>query len=338
MFKHVLRSVPPKRLFSLQHSRQFTQVHSHKPSRVGFNFGKVSVQPHTPLGGLLDPLWQMHTLPLALGMPPQPVNDAVPQGVQPHTPLGGLLDPLWQMHTLPVALGMPQRVNDAVPQSVQPVAPPGRPLKYGPGTHGAKKSEQKRLLAKFNSLVTGDSHESEHTIGFEPLNQTTGLERGTTGRASELEKKAPAYQEVKKLHRAHIGTGTNGIVDKSGFNSQTYREAQRSLMEVGDISSAAQINQLGYAHMTNVLGNRMFGDLPDTLSGRVANDSFNHMVSHMNTVTYAQGADNVNVNVDARQRAEMHLSRIAAQSGKFPSVAEENAVRKLYGLEEYKEK
>lgn len=208
--------------------------------------------------------------------------------------------------------------------------PPKKPRQprttYILGQHGAKGREQKRLSKRYGIKVTGSTHESEHTIGFEPLNQTSGIKRGTAGRIRTLENKAPAYQEYKPLHRDHIGTGTTNTVDKSGFNSHTYRQYQRSLVESGDVSSAVQLNQLGYSF------DPKFKKLSSTPEGKSANDSFNTMVENMEGVTYAKDTNDVNVNVDAKQRAEMHLSRIAAQTGKYPTEEQENEVRKKYGL------
>ena len=201
-----------------------------------------------------------------------------------------------------------------------------RRAKYLIGQHGAKGREQKRLSSAYGIKVTGDTHESEHTIGFEPLNQTSGIKRGTAGRARTLENKAPAYQEYKPLHRDHIGTGTTNTVDQSGFNSYTYRQYQRSLVESGDISSAVQLNQLGYAF------DPRFKKLSSTPEGKSANDSFNTMVENMEGVTYAQDTSDVSKTVDAKQRAEMHLSRMSAQLGRFPTEQEENEVRKKFGL------
>jgi len=196
--------------------------------------------------------------------------------------------------------------------------------RYGEGTHGFKKSEQKRLSEAHDMDVTGNTHESEHIIGFEPLNRTSGLKRGTAGRARNLENIAPAYQEVKELHRDHIGTGTQMDVDESGFNSQSYRDTQRQLVTDGDVSSAVQINQLGYAFDSRF---RATGKASDA-----ADDSYNTMVTHMNKVTYASGDDNTEVDVPAKQKAEMLLAREAAKTGKFPSVEQENEVRKKLGL------
>lgn len=201
---------------------------------------------------------------------------------------------------------------------------------YQPGMHGSKKKEQTRLSKKFNFEVTGDTHESEHTIGFEPLNQTSGEKRGVGYRATSLENFAPAYQEVNELHRDHIGTGTTGTRDGSGFNSHEYRNTQRSLLEAGDVSSAVQVNQLGYAFDSK---KSMLG----TTVGKAATNSFDNMVENLNKVTYAQGDKDVSVPVDAKQKAEMYLSRRAMESGEFPTVEEENAAREKFGVPKYEE-
>jgi hypothetical protein len=72
--------------------------------------------------------------------------------------------------------------------------------------------------------------------------------------------------------------------------------------------------------------------VPNSAEGRAADDSFNQAVASLQSFTYAQGGSDLTVPVDARQRTEAHLSRIAAQTGRFPSEEEENAVRKLYGV------
>lgn len=55
-------------------------------------------------------------------------------------------------------------------------------------------------------------------------------------------------------------------------------------------------------------------------------------------VEYARGGATVEVGIDAKQRAEMFLARRAAQSGKFPTVEEENEARALFGLPPVAEK
>jgi hypothetical protein len=198
--------------------------------------------------------------------------------------------------------------------------------KYGVGTHGYKKKEQAYLSDQFQTPVSGKTHESEHTIGFDVLNKTSGYKRKDR-ESHELENSAPAYQEAKRFHRDHIGTGTHGTADASGFNSQAYRDSQRKLLEQGDVSSAVQLNQLGYAF------NPTFKQLPNTVEGKAANASYDRMVQNMRPVTYANGpGSTASVPVDAKQQAEMYLARRAAQSGQFPSVAEENATRSLFSL------
>ena len=185
--------------------------------------------------------------------------------------------------------------------------------KYGPGQHGYKTNEQKFLSGKYGFPVSGDTHESEHPIGFEVLNRTSGLERGTSGcpRVTALENMAPAYQEVKSLHRDHIGTGSKKETDASGFNSTSYRDTQRSLTKARDISSGVQINQSAYA------SNPKFKDIAKTREGQAATDSFNAMVKNMNSVTYAENDKNITVPVDEWQRQEMLLSREIAMTGKW---------------------
>lgn len=201
--------------------------------------------------------------------------------------------------------------------------PYAKPTKYEIGQHGAKKQEQKRLTKETGNKVSGDTHQSEHTVGFEPLNRTSGKSRKQN---AALENKAPAYQEVKDAHRKHIGTGTNTQKDASGFDSKSYRDTQRKLIGSNDASSAVQINQLGYAF------DPKFKTQAATPAGVAADNSFQKMVTNMKTVPYAKGNQTVDVPVDAKQKAEMLLARQTAQTGRFPSVAEENAARLIVGL------
>ncbi|MEH2423242.1 MAG: hypothetical protein V7K48_20720 [Nostoc sp.] len=182
---------------------------------------------------------------------------------------------------------------------------------YSPGQHGYKTREQQRLRDEYKIPIDGNStHQSEHTIGFEPLNQTSGLTRKQNGK---LENKAPAYQEMYQPHRDHIGTGTKSRADASGFNSESYRNSQRHLLESGDVSSAVQINQLGYAFDPN------FRNKASTPQGLAATNSYNTMVNNMQQVEYAQGANNVTVPVNRLKQQEMLLAREAATTGEWPS-------------------
>jgi hypothetical protein len=200
-----------------------------------------------------------------------------------------------------------------------------RRLTYTEGQHGNKKREQKRLSSLYHIAVSGTTHESEHSIGFEPINRSSGLKRGKASRARALENRAPAYQEVKALHRQHIGTGSRSVKDLSGFNAAAYREAQRKLIEAGDVSSAVQLNQLGYAFAPTLRSSA------GTPKGKAATDSYDTMVKNFTSLTYAQGDTNQSVSVSPTQQAEMHLARSTAISGKWPTAEEIESAKKLFG-------
>jgi hypothetical protein len=202
-------------------------------------------------------------------------------------------------------------------------------MKYAIGQHGAKRREQRRLSRAHGEPVTGRTHESEHTIGFAPLNQSAEAKRGKSKASRKLEKEAWAYQEVKGFHRSHIGTGTQATEGLSGFNSDTYRQTQRDLIEKGNVSSAVQVNQLGYAFLPK------FTAKPDAPNRRAANDSFEHMVRNMDRVDYAEGKGIERVIVTSEDRAEMYLSRLVASgqgegTGGWPSIEQIKTVKKLF--------
>jgi hypothetical protein len=222
--------------------------------------------------------------------------------------------------------GVVQCVSQKASKAKQPLLKASK--KITKGTHGGKRAEQIRLARLYKIAVSGDTHESEHTVGFEPINRTSGLKRGSGGRARRLENIAAAYQERKARHRQHIGTGSRGTADDSGFNATSYRESQRSLIESGDVSSAVQLNQLGYAFDPEFRKSR------NTSEAKAAGDSFREMVGNMSHLTYAHGDQDVHIPIDATQRAEMHLSRDVAETGQYPSRMQENLVRKTYGLPE----
>jgi hypothetical protein len=56
------------------------------------------------------------------------------------------------------------------------------------------------------------------------------------------------------------------------------------------------------------------------------------MVEHMDSLTYANEEEDVTVSVDAKQKTEMYLARRAMETGKFPTVEEENAARAKFGV------
>ena len=185
---------------------------------------------------------------------------------------------------------------------------------YVIGQHGAKCREQRRLTELYGERVTGRTHESEHTIGFAPLNETSGIKRGGSKVIRQLEKDAWAYQEHKPMHRAHIGTGTQNDVDPCGFNSDSYRTTQRSLVEAGNVSSAVQVNQLAYAFLPG------FQNSQPSTRLRIADDSFRTMVQNMDRVHFATESSFDSRDVSKHDRLEMYLSRLVARGeGEGPS-------------------
>jgi len=210
-----------------------------------------------------------------------------------------------------------------IPAKTSGVSKPRKIKRYGLGTHGFKKREQKRVG------TSGQTHQSEHTVGFEVINRTSGEKRGVGDRARRLENNAPAYQEVLKLHRDHIGTGTSEKIDDSGFNSQSYRDAQRSLLENGDVSSAVQLNQLGYAFDDEFQKGGKELDIAD--------DSFKVMVENMKEIEYAKNAVHEKALVSLEQRAEMYLSRKVARTGEWPTNDEIDEAKKKFGIDSKKD-
>lgn len=228
-------------------------------------------------------------------------------------------------------------VLGAPTQQEQPRQPAGRIAGPAPkratyvhGQHGAKTREQTRLSGLMDQKVSGDTHESEHTIGYEPLAQTGGLERGKSPRARRLENVAPAYQEVGPMHRAHIGTGTRQTPDASGFDATSYRATQRSLTEAGDISSAVQINQLGYAFIDGFQP----GGKEQEVADQQADNSYGTMIENLRSVMYADGEQERIVDVGAASRAEMFLARRAAKTGVWPTSEEIGEAKRRFGVEE----
>ncbi|QNU66052.1 hypothetical protein EHE19_014340 [Ruminiclostridium herbifermentans] len=214
-------------------------------------------------------------------------------------------------------------------------------IRFNIGQHGAKSKEQERLTELFGKVVSGSTHQSEHTIGYAVL-ADGWLPRKESRDAHILENIAPAYQEVHDLHRAHIGTGSNSKPDQTGMNADEYREMQRGLL-VGDtdyhkqlasrpynpigasakerqnaVSNAVQINQLGYGQLLHS-GNTHIS-LDDIVLKQAIN-SYNTMVKNMSDVKYMKNATTAeSVSVGEVSKLEMILARSAAISGKWPKA------------------
>jgi len=211
-------------------------------------------------------------------------------------------------------------------------------VKYIIGQHGAKSREQQRLKKLKDKAVSGETHESEHTIGYAVLSGGF-LPRGESKDAQVLENIAPAYQEVKALHRDHIGTGSSSTPDETNMNADQYRDMQRGLLtgetnyhkelasrpfnSIGvsstegrnAVSNAVQINQLGYGQQ---LRNRDYSHVSPIALAQ-ANDSYEQMVKNMQSVTYFKDAKNADsATVFDHSKLEMILARYAAITGVWP--------------------
>ncbi|WP_410606565.1 RHS repeat-associated core domain-containing protein [Amycolatopsis sp. lyj-109] len=222
------------------------------------------------------------------------------------------------------------------PPGSNPGLPPGssgpQPAKraktsYDDGTHGAKGREQKRLTDLFDNRlkapggpakgkVSGETHQSEHPIGYEVLGRGSAAKRGAGEQQKLLENHAPAYQEEYASHRAHIGTGTSSRTAESGFTAQSYRDSQRNALEAGDPNTALQLNQLDYAHQQH------FHTTTGKVEGDIADDSFHHMVDKSvgKGVTYAtgKGVNETTPPLSTHDARELHAAREAARTGRFP--------------------
>jgi len=198
---------------------------------------------------------------------------------------------------------------------------------YADGEHGAKKREQQRLGKLFDTKVSGGSHQSEHTIGYEALGRGSGDGRGAGRQQKFVENHAWAYQEDKPAHRAHWGTGMHKDESPSGFkSSQDYRDAQRNALEAGDPNTAIQLNQLDYAFRPE------FRATNNTLSGQIADESFRHMIMNAHArgegIHYATapGVNGVTPPLTDRDAAELLLNRPVIRDQRLPTLAEEQDV------------
>ncbi|OXM59823.1 RHS repeat-associated core domain-containing protein [Amycolatopsis vastitatis] len=214
-----------------------------------------------------------------------------------------------------------------LPGSSGPQPPKRAKTSYDDGTHGAKGREQKRLTDLFDNRlkapggpakgkVSGDTHQSEHPIGYEVLGRGSDAKRGAGEQQKLLENHAPAYQEELRSHREHIGTGTSSRTAPSGFTAQSYRDSQRNALEAGDPNTALQLNQLDYAHQPTFHGKT------GTLEGDIADNSFHHMVDKSvgKGVTYAtgKGVNETTPPLSTHDARELHAARDAARTGRFP--------------------
>lgn len=193
--------------------------------------------------------------------------------------------------------------------------PPTKRNSYSIWHHGAKTREQKRLQKLYGVTVSGKTHESEHTIGYEVLARTAGGKRGGNVRNKNLENFAPAYQEEYRHHRANIGTSTKKKIAENGFNSYSYRDTQRNALLNGDVSTPVQINQLTYAFQDGF-------ERSGSKREKQSNSSFHSMVQNMDKVTFAVDDENHDIKVGISDKMEMLVARFSAKNGRYPNNLE----------------
>lgn len=79
-----------------------------------------------------------------------------------------------------IQMALSRRPRTTYSRSRTPYSPPVNSQSqsrtpYSPGQHGYKQNEQQRLSEQFGFRVLGSTHQSEHPIGFEPLNRTSSI-------------------------------------------------------------------------------------------------------------------------------------------------------------------
>lgn len=208
-------------------------------------------------------------------------------------------------------------------------------IKYHAGSHGAKEKEQKRLTNMFKKEVYGSNsktgkigtHESEHVIGYDVLARKINRKK----EGAEIEKQAPAYQEVLEAHREHVGTGKNNPKSASVTeSSEAYRIKQRSLLESGNPGAAMALNQILYTKTYKTKSKagveKTKGGFYKNLSnlGRTevaqATDSFFNMVEHTNKIPYTPEGKGVSkyISFPLEQKIEALASREVIVNESFP--------------------
>ena len=143
------------------------------------------------------------------------------------------------------------------------------------GSYGTREQEKARLQNKFDKEITGNEFEHEHIIGVNVLirNSDERLNRDK-GEGKKIEKLAPAYYEIKELHRKHVGTGT-------GPNADKFRDKINEFMIQDNVAGAMIENVREYGEMKEFrafykkdpITNEFIND-----NAKIADDSFNHMI------------------------------------------------------------
>lgn len=197
--------------------------------------------------------------------------------------------------------------------------PKKRRQSYADGTHGAKRSEQKRRK------VSGSTHQSEHIIGYKVA--APSLPRGGSAFAKVAENKMPAYQEELLSHREHAGTG-------SGKESDAYRELQRATLDESGVGAAFQLNQEFYAHQASFRSS----DAKRKAALEKADDSFFDMVANTDWASVFEYRPDKNKlkrrrrRFGATEKAEVTLARNVARTGAWPKPSEFAAMEARFNV------
>ncbi len=187
------------------------------------------------------------------------------------------------------------------------------------GTYGNRENERNRL-----GIGPAGNFEAEHILPYNALHK--GIPR-KSNRA--LEKKMPAYLEVKEYHRNHPATGNTGTdrVEGGWPTGDSCRTDMRAMLfdpvartQGTSVSNIYQINQLGYAHVFAEMGRQSDDPLGATYQMRVATVSYNHTVKSNPAIQLSGGAQsNETLRLDPKGQALAVLAREAATKGKWPS-------------------
>lgn len=194
--------------------------------------------------------------------------------------------------------------------------------RYPDGVYGSRVREQGRLSQRYARPINGQRFQHEHVAPNEVLIRHSGAaRRGANAHARYNENHAPAYQEVREAHRAHDGTGTRNRTNGSFGSSAAYRTSQDAALRENRPGNVVQLNQLDYAHQA------AFRRTTGTMEGRIADDSFDHMVRNMrhHGIQYADrpGQNASTRPLNLHEEVESRLARRAIRRGRPPSYEEE---------------
>jgi RHS repeat-associated protein len=252
-----------------------------------------------------------------------------------------------------------QQLTGTTPAAAKkkPVAPRGKPSDgtYGTTKQEQKRVGDKfkndinndpNWPAAANKKIDGNStHQSEHPIGYKAIAgdefkregaakadfkkagvDPSDADKANMATAKRLEDNAPAYQESHKAHRDNIGTGGRGEKDGSGWNADSYRKDLNTTLHEGRPSDGVQLNQLSYANqhlkndgITPAPERDSFRPTDGTAQGKVADDSYHHMVDKMEgrgvEFSDGQGGTQHTPPVSKDDVVEMHAARDVVRDG-----------------------